>query len=113
VARVEDLDSNTILACLISFHAAAVVVADNGCAGWRLLRDHKVLRSWRWGAIADSVPVSVGFQPEIRTTVGHSNSGSPKLKTAIGEPLIGYRDEARKTSTLQISCKQLIIRCLG
>jgi hypothetical protein len=113
VTRVENLDSNTILTSLISFHAATVVVADDGCAGRRLLRIHKVLRSWRWGAMADSVPVSVGFQREVRTTVVHWNSGSPKLKSAIWETPIGYRDEARKTSTLQMLCKYLVIKCLG
>jgi hypothetical protein len=55
VARVENLDSYAILAGLISFHTAAVVVADGGRSSWSLLRIHKVLRSWRrgWVAIQD------------------------------------------------------------
>jgi len=53
VPRVENLDSNAIFARLIAFHAAAVVIADGGCASRRLLRVHKVLRFRRWGAMAE------------------------------------------------------------
>jgi len=83
VTRIENLNPNTILASLISFHAAAVVVADDGCAGLRLLRIHNVLKSWRWGAIADSVPASADFRPEIRTTLVYSNGGTQRLKSVF------------------------------
>src|SRR5208282_1384512 len=63
VTGVKDLDSDAIFAGLISFHAAAVVIADGGCARRHLLGIHKVLRSWRWAAMAVTIPVSAGSRP--------------------------------------------------
>src|SRR6476646_1758957 len=65
VPGVEDLDSNAILAGLVAFHAAAVVIADGGCASRRLLLVHKVLRFRRWGAIAEFFSVFDAFSQTL------------------------------------------------
>src|SRR5580704_11855097 len=98
MAGVENLDSNAILASLVSFHAAAVVIADCGCAGGRLLRIHRILRSRRWGAMAEHVPISAGFRPACY----FKSERKGRLKSATLETPIGYRGAEGKTSSLHL-----------
>jgi hypothetical protein len=41
MARIENADSNAVLAGLVSFHAAKIVVPDGCCASWCFLGAHK------------------------------------------------------------------------
>jgi len=113
VARVKDLDANTVFPGLVSFHAAAVIVADHEIAGLGLLRVHKgpevpALGLGGRGGLPSDSP---GRQSEPWSKTNEPQGTDPGRISYLGDAH-SLPGRGEKDKRLQIICKLFIINYL-